>query len=193
MFSFIVSKGGKSAILNGIVLGLGGRATHTNRGSGLATFIKNGETRAKIVIKLANGIENTDTETGYMFNRYGETIIVERIININGASSYKIKSDKGKIISEKKEELDNILKHLSIHIDNPICVLTQEVSKNFLNSKSSHDKFRFFVKATQIEDTKIDYECSINNQKTALQQIKVIENLFAYFSRYFHSNFLLNF
>lgn len=159
--------------MNGIVLGLGGRATHTNRGSGLATFIKNGETRAKIVIKLSNGIKNVDTKIGYMFNHYGETIIVERIINLNGTSNYKIKSEKGKVISEKKEELDNILKHLSIHIDNPICVLTQEVSKNFLNSKSAHDKFRFFVKATQIEDTKNDYECSINNHKMAVKQIKV--------------------
>lgn len=158
--NFIVGQNGsgKSAILIGIVLGLGGRASCTNRGSGLSLFIKNGESRAQITLKIANFIDGKSTDESYKYDRYGKTIIVERTISINGTSSYKLKSESGKIISEKKEELDNILSHFCIFIDNPICVLTQEISKNFLNSKNASDKFKFFIKATQIEETKRLYD-----------------------------------
>ncbi|KPM11958.1 structural maintenance of chromosomes protein 6-like protein [Sarcoptes scabiei] len=170
--NFIIGQNGsgKSAILNGIVLGLGGRASATNRGSGLSSFVKNGETKAKIIIKLSNYAHGqTNQESSYMFERYGKSITIERTIYISGYSSYRIRSESNKVISEKKEELDNILKHFLIYIDNPICVLTQEISKNFLNSKNASDKYKFFVKATQIEDTQNDYEIANSNYENSLQ------------------------
>lgn len=160
--------------MNAIVLGLGGRASTTNRGSGLSTFIKTGQNRARIILKLANYTETSGNDTiSYLPDKYGKFISIERTIYASGASSYKIKSECGKVVSEKKEELENILKHFRILIDNPICVLTQEVSKNFLNTKSASDKFKFFIKATQLEDVKKDYEVSFTNKENSQKLAEV--------------------
>nr|XP_027198294.1 structural maintenance of chromosomes protein 6-like isoform X2 [Dermatophagoides pteronyssinus]XP_027198295.1 structural maintenance of chromosomes protein 6-like isoform X2 [Dermatophagoides pteronyssinus] len=189
--NFIVGQNGsgKSAILIGIVLCLGGRASSTNRGSGLSSFIKNGESRAQIILKIANFIEGQSTkEESYKYDRYGKSIIIERTININGSSSYKLKSEKGSIVSEKKEELDNILAHLGIFYDNPICILTQEVSKNFLNSKSVYDKYKFFIKATQIEETKQSYQNCLENhgitQKIITEKNELLKSYKAQLEKY---------
>lgn len=125
-------------------------------------------------MKIANFIDGKSTDESYKYDRYGKTIIVERTISINGTSSYKLKSESGKIISEKKEELDNILSHFCIFIDNPICVLTQEISKNFLNSKNASDKFKFFIKATQIEETKRLYDSCKEDYEYSKKKIAVI-------------------
>ncbi len=52
------------------------------------------------------------------------------------------------------------MRHFNIQVDNPICVLNQEVSRNFLNTKNPRDKYTFFMKATLLEDMKNDYATS---------------------------------
>lgn len=42
-FAFILCTGGKSAILTGLIVALGGNAQATNRGSSLKGFVKEGE------------------------------------------------------------------------------------------------------------------------------------------------------
>uniref|UniRef100_A0A8C9WEJ3 Structural maintenance of chromosomes protein 6 n=1 Tax=Scleropages formosus TaxID=113540 RepID=A0A8C9WEJ3_SCLFO len=42
-------------------------------------------------------------------------------------------------------------------VDNPVSILTQEMSKHFLHSKGEGDKYKFFMKATQLEQMKEDY------------------------------------
>lgn len=155
--NFIVGKNGsgKSAILNGIVLGFGGRATVTSRGKSINTFIKTGQTQARIVIELLNN--NGTEQTGYRVNEFGDKIIIERTLYSNGTSSYKIKSANNKLISDKREILDEIVRHFHIQIENPICVLNQEISRNFLNSNKPADKYKFFMKATLLETQKNEY------------------------------------
>ena len=155
--NFIVGKNGsgKSAILNGIVLGFGGRATVTSRGKSINTFIKTGQTQARIVIELLNN--NGTEQTGYRVNEFGNKIIIERTLYSNGTSSYKIKSANNKLISDKRETLDEIVRHFHIQIENPICVLNQEISRNFLNSNKPADKYKFFMKATLLETQKNEY------------------------------------
>lgn len=172
---FSLFTGGKSAILGAIILGLGSRASTTNRGSGLSSFIKTGQTRARVSIKLCNYIDDDNKDEGYLPNKYGKSIIIERTIYATGASNYKIRDQNNKVISEKKDEVDNITKHFDILVDNPVCVLTQEVSKNFLNSKNPKDKFKFFIKATQLEDTKKDYEASFESSDNSVQELNVSE------------------
>jgi len=50
-----------------------------------------------------------------------------------------------KVISKKREDLDRILDHFNIQIENPIVVLNQEVSKNFLWSKGAGDRYKVCV------------------------------------------------
>ena len=75
----------------GIVVGLGGTARNTERGSSLKQFIRSGETTAEIKINLRNR-----GKEAYRPEVFGECIIVERAIKRDGTGSYKVKNSKGK-------------------------------------------------------------------------------------------------
>jgi hypothetical protein len=47
----------------------------------------------------------------------------------------------GKIVSERKDTIDTIVAHFNIQVDNPMCMLNQDVAKNFLNTKSTKEKY----------------------------------------------------
>ena len=48
----------------------------------------------------------------------------------------------GAVVSTKREELAYILEHFNIQVDNPMAILNQDTSRNFLHSKSPNDKYR---------------------------------------------------
>ncbi|ODM96768.1 Structural maintenance of chromosomes protein 6, partial [Orchesella cincta] len=114
---------GKSALLSGILIALGGKASVTSRTTSLKSLIQKGKSIARVTVTLTNrnGVE-----------RYGEEITIERSLSAAGGGSYKIKSTGGKNAfgwkQLKKTELDNILVALNIQIDNPVAVLNQEVA-----------------------------------------------------------------
>ena len=54
------------------------------------------------------------------------------------------------MVSDKKSELNNILKTYNIYSDNPCCVLTQEQSKMFI-SGGEKEKYTFFLKVSLLE------------------------------------------
>ena len=78
---------GKSAILTGLIVGLGGNACTTSRSDTLKGFIKEGCAFATICIHLRN--RGPDA---FKPAEYGVTIIVERRLTGDGGGSYKIKS-----------------------------------------------------------------------------------------------------
>ena len=51
-------------------------------------------------------------------------------------------------------------------------VLNQDTSRNFLNSKSTGDKFKFFMKATMLEQMNSDYD-SVSKSKQAAASIMI--------------------
>ncbi|XP_077988309.1 structural maintenance of chromosomes protein 6-like isoform X2 [Glandiceps talaboti] len=163
--NFIVGHNGsgKSAVLTAMVVGLGGKATVTNRGSSVKQFIKNGQSNAEVAIKLRN--RGTDA---YKPDLYGKSIVVERKMSSDGASQYKLKSASGKLISNKREELSHILDQYNIQVDNPVAILNQDTSRNFLHSRNPHDKYKFFLKATQLEQMTQDYS-TIQEQKNLME------------------------
>ncbi|KAJ6111608.1 hypothetical protein N7523_007669 [Penicillium sp. IBT 18751x] len=154
LINFIVGKNGsgKSAILTGITLCLGGKASATNRGQSLRNFIKEGRENASIVVRIRN-----QGDGAYMPDDYGKSIIVERHFSRSGASGFKIKSESGRIISTKKAELDAITDYFSLQIDNPMNVLSQDMARQFLSTSSPAEKYRFFVKGVQLEQLDQDY------------------------------------
>ncbi|MBN3310633.1 SMC6 protein, partial [Amia calva] len=152
--NFVVGNNGsgKSAVLTALIVGLGGKAHATNRGSSLKGFVKEGESSADVSITLRNrGPDAFKPEV------YGDGIIVDQRISSDGVRSYKLKSKTGNLVSAKKEELIALLDHFNIQVDNPVSILTQEMSKHFLQSKGEGDKYKFFMKATQLEQMKEDY------------------------------------
>ena len=125
------------------------------------------------MIKLCNYIDEESKCDAYLPEKYGESITIERTIYSSNTSVYKVRAHNNKVISEKKEEVENITKHFQILVDNPVCVLTQEVSKNFLNSKNPKDKFQFYIKATQLEDVKRDYENAFESKESSARVLRV--------------------
>ncbi|XP_041277529.1 structural maintenance of chromosomes protein 6 isoform X2 [Onychostruthus taczanowskii] len=158
---------GKSSVLTALIVGLGGKATATNRGSSLKMFIQKGETSADISITLRN-----QGRDAFKPELYGTSIIVNQRINQDGSRTCKLKSKAGTIISSKKEELLGILDHFNIQVDNPVSVLTQEMSKQFLQTKNEGDKYKFFMKATQLEQMKEDYSFIGKTKKNTRVQIE---------------------
>ena len=49
------------------------------------------------------------------------------------------------MVSSERRELNKILTQFNIFCGNPVCVLTQEESKKFIQGKEA-DKYEFFMK-----------------------------------------------
>ncbi len=79
-----------------------------------------GISAAEVSIHLKN-----QGEEAYKHGLYGDSIVITRRFTKEGASSYKIKSKDGKVISTKREEVSAICDHMNIQVDNPMNVLTQ--------------------------------------------------------------------
>ncbi|CAJ1078421.1 structural maintenance of chromosomes protein 6 [Xyrichtys novacula] len=152
--NFVVGNNGsgKSAILTALIVALGGNAHATNRGLSLKGFVKQGESSAEVSITLRN-----KGRDAYKSEVYGSAIIVDQRITREGLRTYKLRAKSGQIISNKKEELLSILDNFNIQVNNPVSVLTQEMSKYFLHSKGEGDKYKFFMKATQLEQMREDF------------------------------------
>ncbi|XP_035535095.1 structural maintenance of chromosomes protein 6 [Morone saxatilis] len=152
--NFVVGNNGsgKSAVLTALIVALGGNAQATNRGSSLKGFVKEGESSADVSITLRN-----KGRDAYKPEVYGQAIIVDLRITRDGLRTYKLRSKSGQLVSNKKEELLAILDNFNIQVNNPVSVLTQEMSKYFLHSKGEGDKYKFFMKATQLEQMREDF------------------------------------
>ncbi|KAK7922465.1 hypothetical protein WMY93_009367 [Mugilogobius chulae] len=122
--NFVVGNNGsgKSAILNSLIVALGGNAQATNRGVALKGFVKK-------VKDVSITLRNKE----------------EMLINLKSYCYYQ------------KDELLCILDNFNIQVNNPVSILTQEMSKYFLHSKGEGDKYRFFMKATQLEQMREDF------------------------------------
>ena len=121
-------------------------------------------------------------ETAYQQEVYGDSIIVERHFSRSGSSSFKLKSSNGRLISAKKGDLEEICDYFALQIDNPMTVLTQDMARQFLNNSTPHDKYKFFMKGTQLEHLDGDYLIVEHNVDTIdqdlwkkTQDIKVFE------------------
>ncbi|KAF6207011.1 hypothetical protein GE061_018249 [Apolygus lucorum] len=146
--NFISGKNGsgKSAILTALVLGLGGRTSDTNRGSSLANLIKNGETRGSIEITISN----TGVRSHYP-DKYGNEITVVRNIS-DRSSTYKLLSDKGKVVSNKRMELNSVLMSFNIQVNNPVSILNQDLARTFLKTATPKELYNLFRKGTLIDE-----------------------------------------
>ncbi|SPB51965.1 unnamed protein product [Aspergillus niger] len=154
LINFIVGKNGsgKSAVLTAITLCLGGKASTTNRGQSLKSFIKEGKEHATIVVRIKN-----QGDGAYMPDDYGKFITIERHFSRNGTSGFKIRAENGRIMSTKKSELDAIIDYFTLQFDNPMNVLSQDMARQFIGSSSPSEKYKFFVKGVQLEQLDQDY------------------------------------
>ncbi|KAG6888731.1 hypothetical protein C0995_006383 [Termitomyces sp. Mi166 len=161
---------GKSAVLSAITVALGGKSTSTGRGSGLKSFIKEGCAASEVTIYLKN-----QGEEAYKPEEYGKSIIVTRRFTKEGSSTWKIKGTKSShTISAKKEELAAICDHMNIQVDNPLNTLTVvlDAARQFLSASAPADKYKFFLRGTQLSQLSDEYTTCLANIK---QTHKVLE------------------
>lgn len=82
-----------------------------------------------------------------------------------------------KTVSTEKAELDRLLAHFNVAVENPCCVLTQDEAKRFIQGKEA-DKYAFFLKATLLERTKEEIaEAEANLQKAREDQRRNINQI----------------
>jgi len=154
LLNFIVGENGsgKSAILTAITLCLGGKASSTNRGGSLKSFIKEGCDQARLVVKIKNMGHDA-----YKPDIYGDSIIVERHFNKKGTSGFRVKSATGQTITTKKQEIEEIVEYYALQVDNPLNVLSQDNARQFLNASTKAQKYQFFVDGVQLQQLDNDY------------------------------------
>ncbi|KAL8705541.1 MAG: hypothetical protein Q9201_001358 [Fulgogasparrea decipioides] len=154
LINFIIGHNGsgKSAILTAVTICLGGKATATNRGQSLKSFIKEGAESAVLSVKIKN-----KGDSAYQPEIYGGSIIVERHFARSGTSNFKLKNAAGRLISTKKADLEEICDYFALQIDNPMNVLTQDMARQFLSNSTPQEKYKFFMKGTQLEHLDGDY------------------------------------
>lgn len=109
--------------------------------------------------------------SAYKPDLYGDSIIVERHFNKGGSSGFKLKDRNDKLVSTKKAELEDIIDAFALQLDNPMNVLTQDNARQFLNDSNAKDKYKFFLKGTQLENLRGEYD--LLKQNTDSQQSKM--------------------
>jgi structural maintenance of chromosomes protein 6 len=116
---------------------------------------------------------------------FGDVIAIERRFSKDGGSGYKIKSKSGQTISTKREDLDEILDHFNLQVDNPMTVLTQDTARQFLGNSSAQDKYKLFMRGVQLSQLDTDYtmvegqistlQITLDNKTGPLNDLKELE------------------
>ncbi|KAM8965653.1 structural maintenance of chromosomes protein 6-like [Sarcophilus harrisii] len=161
--NFVVGYSGKSTLLTALIVGLGGKSL----GSSLKEFVKDGEESANISITLRNRGENA-----FKSEIYGESITVHQHISVDGSPSYKLKDQAGNLVSSKKTELTAILDHFKIRVDNPVSILPQEMGRQLLRTRNEGERYKFFLKATELEQMKQEYSEILERKARSQHQIE---------------------
>lgn len=167
LLNFIVGENGsgKSAILTAITLCLGGKASSTNRGASLRSFIKEGQDHASLRVKIKN--QGPDA---YQPATYGDSIVVERNFNRSGASGFKLKTANDYTVSTKKGDVDDVVEYYCLQVDNPLNVLSQDNARQFLNAASASVKYKYFLQGTQLEQ--LDHDLKLFAELMDSQEAK---------------------
>ncbi|KAE9317652.1 Structural maintenance of chromosomes protein 6 [Phytophthora fragariae] len=138
---------GKSAIIAAIQICLGASARSTHRGKSVKNLIRHGhEGNALVRITLRNDAVGSDA---FRPEQFGRKILVERLIRRDGSAEYRLKDERGLLVSKLKTDLDAMLDHLNIQTENPCAILDQENAKLFLKG-NPQDKYKFFLQSTDL-------------------------------------------
>ncbi|XP_011621369.1 structural maintenance of chromosomes protein 6B isoform X1 [Amborella trichopoda] len=136
---------GKSAILTALCVAFGIRAKNTQRASSVKEFIKTGCNYALVVVEMKN-----QGEDAFKHDTYGNVISIERRITVSSSTTV-LKDCRGKKVAHKKGELHELVEHFNIDVENPCVIMSQDKSREFLHSGNDKDKFKFFFRATLLQ------------------------------------------
>ncbi|VEU22979.1 DEKNAAC104126 [Brettanomyces naardenensis] len=172
--NFIIGRNGsgKSAILTGLSIAMGAKASDTDRGNSLKGLIMHGKNYARVKLTFKN-----EGDLAYMPELYGKRISVERVIPLTGSSSFSIRNESGQVISKKKKTLDEILRYYRINIANPMTILTQTEAKTFLARSSDREKYDYFMQGTRLQEAYENVESVRKNVTDTLATLSGIREM----------------
>lgn len=148
---------GKSAIVAALQIGLGARASATERGSKIEDHIMHKKDSAIITIRIHNGMpqkeDKDNPDLSFKFERYREKIIIERKLVRKGGSTWAVKDWRGRHVAlnageTPRSEVRDIVDHFGFMVDNPVAILTQTKSKAFLAKCRPVEHFKLYKAAT---------------------------------------------
>ncbi|KAL5718364.1 hypothetical protein ACHQM5_011431 [Ranunculus cassubicifolius] len=160
---------GKSAILTALCVAFGCRARGTQRASSLKDFIKTGCSHAVVHVEIKN-----QGEDAFKPDAYGGVIVIERRIS-ETTSSTVLKDHQGRKVASRKEELHELVEHFNIDVENPCVIMSQDKSREFLHSGNDKEKFKFFFKATllqQVYDLLLNIHQKLNDAKAQVDELE---------------------
>ncbi|XP_074098713.1 structural maintenance of chromosomes 6 [Cotesia typhae] len=154
--NFIIGKNGsgKSAIISAIAVVFGARANVTQRANSLNKLIRDHCGRASIEIVLSNV-----GSLAFKPELYGDSIKITRVLG-QGAK-YTMANSRGKVISKSKVELEKMKTCMNIQVENPISVLNQSKSSNFLMNATESDLYELFMQSTQLSIINDNYKSAV--------------------------------
>ena len=138
---------GKSAVMIALGIVLGQRANALDRGNTYKELIKSGEHTAVIKLCINNHFH-------FQEDFFGDRILIEKTLHLN-FSKLRILNSGNKVWSKKKQDMEDIVDFYSLHLDNPLNFLTQDMSKKFLNLSKPQALYSFFLKGTEIESMEV--------------------------------------
>lgn len=171
---------GKSAIVAALQIGLLGRVNDTERGKRLEDVIKHGCSDALISIRILNrkppkvGDEYTEPDLTYKHEFYGDVITIERKLVRGQGGGFTVKARKRFVKLPQgvtpRQEICNIIDHFGFMVDNPVAILTQTKSKQFLAKGKPNDHYRLFRQATLLAplETELKTTRDVTSQTSAM-------------------------
>ncbi|KAL0874759.1 hypothetical protein Bca101_024464 [Brassica carinata] len=156
---------GKSAILTALCVAFGCRAKGTQRASTLKDFIKTGCSDALVHVEMNN--EGVDA---FKPQVYGDTLVIERRIS-HFTSSTVLKDSQGRKISNRKEELRELIEHYNIDVENPCVIMSQDKSREFLHSGNDKDKFKATL-LQQVDDLLLGVDTNLKAASSLLDELE---------------------
>ncbi|KAL7675875.1 hypothetical protein ACOME3_002136 [Neoechinorhynchus agilis] len=160
---------GKSALMNALILCLGGRAIQTGRDvRTITSFVKSGERYSEISVVIRNGDQ-------CLFSECGSTLTIVRRISSSGAddravSRYKICDENGSVISDSICDIQKVLGELMIDLDNPVCMLSQQLAKDFMMNQNSRKMYEFFGRMTGLNKCWMELD-EVENKINSVSQV----------------------
>jgi structural maintenance of chromosomes protein 6 len=152
---------GKSAIVAAVQIGLGARASTTERAASLADHIMHGKDNAVIEIRIHNAVDK-DGDASYKHDVYGDYISIERTLARGGSGRWKVSGQKRGVkvdhgVTDRREVM-NICDHFGFMVENPVAVLTQTKTKAFLQQCKPAQHYQLFREATLLGPLAVELE-----------------------------------
>lgn len=90
-------------------------------------------------------------------------------------SSTVLKDQHGRKVAHRKDDLNEIIEHFNIEVENPCVIMSQDKSREFLHSGNDKDKFKFFFRATllqQVNDLLVTIRSNLNTADSFIEELE---------------------